>query len=75
MHEEAVEKGIDEPVHEDIVVRSRMSECTISDCPNGCKYYHDSKTGYVALGHNPSYGCKITKSDIQAKEKVSAQSV
>ncbi|AVO25288.1 hypothetical protein PBI_GRAVY_48 [Gordonia phage Gravy] len=72
-HEDALETGIDEPIHTDPVVRSRMSECTISTCEHGCKYYHDRKTGLMVLGHNSNYGCRVTQADIlESKRKIDA---
>ena len=68
-HVNAMERGIDEPLVDDSEIRGRISECTISDCQFGCKYYHDPVTDLVVLGHQRSYGCKRTKADILANPR------
>lgn len=32
-------------------------EWRLSDCPYGCKIYHNTITGQLKLMHNSNYGC------------------
>lgn len=69
MDENVTEVGIDEESHPDPDVRMYLTESYISKCPNGCKVYRAEHHGVNVLLHNPTYGCKITKTDILERNK------
>lgn len=52
------ETSINEPIHPDMSVRSRMTEVALSDCEFGCKIYADPKSNVRVLAHNAVYGCR-----------------
>lgn len=63
------ERGIDEPIQIGTDVLFNLAEFGLSNCPHGCKVYLNSETGSMVVGHNPNYGCKITKADIENSKK------
>lgn len=63
--ENAIEVGINELTHPNPRIRARMQEHSISDCPNGCKYYQDPLTKITVLRHHATYGCRRTKAVIR----------
>lgn len=52
------ETSINEPIHPDMSVRSRMVEVAIGDCKYGCKIYADPRSNLRVLAHNSTYGCR-----------------
>lgn len=63
------ETGTDEPLHPDFTVAARLIEVAISDCEYGCKIYADPRSNVTVLGHNRLYGCRVTKSEIDAENQ------
>jgi hypothetical protein len=60
------EAGIDEPIHPDPTVRSRLFEAALSNCEYGCKIYGDPDSAVLILAHNSTYGCTRKAEDVQA---------
>lgn len=58
------ETGIDELLHPDQRVSSRFIEIAMSDCYYGCKIYADPLSNVTVLGHNATYGCRVTRKDV-----------
>lgn len=52
------ETSVNEPLHPDPEVVSRMREVAIGDCEFGCKIYADPRSNVRVLGHNSNYNCK-----------------
>lgn len=68
MLKDVLETGINQLSHPNPHVRARLVEHSISECPNGCKYYQDPKTKQIVLHHNPSYGCSKTRRVIEREQ-------
>lgn len=53
------ETSINEPIHPDMSVRSRMVEVALGNCAHGCKIYADPRSNLRVLAHNAVYGCRL----------------
>lgn len=52
------EVSINEPLHPDPTVATRMREFALGDCGFGCKVYADPRSDVRVLAHNSTYGCR-----------------
>lgn len=66
MHKITYEVGVDEFLHPDWIISSRMEEFAVSDCQYGCKLYRDPQSSLIVLGHGESYGCKRSREEIMS---------